>query len=312
MLAWIAGEQWRIDTFKNGGDIYCASASKMFKVPVEKHGVNGELRQKGKISELACIAEGQLVLTDAGLIPIEKITLEHKLWDGEEWVSHDGVIYKGEQEVITYDGLTATKEHLVWVKGEQKPIQFGVAASCGAYIIQTGNDRSAIRLGESNLSRKKMECVMEPLLCINAMYRMWCNSVAAFIKSAKGKIKRLSKLFSATANSVVAGEETNGSKATVRKSTGQGLSQLWRKRNKIRIFKCYRGRIVFNQKIWSAEAGVGNRPYRQQWKLCTRQYSVCNTYGKQFKQTVYRIKSFFTEILALCKKCGNSEVYQTD
>lgn len=54
VLAWIAGEQWRIDTFKNGGDIYCASASKMFKVPVEKHGENGELRQKGKISELAC------------------------------------------------------------------------------------------------------------------------------------------------------------------------------------------------------------------------------------------------------------------
>lgn len=54
VLAWIAGEQWRIDTFKNGGDIYCVSASKMFKVPVEKHGVNGELRQKGKISELAC------------------------------------------------------------------------------------------------------------------------------------------------------------------------------------------------------------------------------------------------------------------
>lgn len=54
VLAWIAGEQWRIDTFKNGGDIYCASASKMCKVPVEKHGVNGELRQKGKISELAC------------------------------------------------------------------------------------------------------------------------------------------------------------------------------------------------------------------------------------------------------------------
>lgn len=54
VLAWIAGEQWRIDTFKNGDDIYCASASKMFKVPVEKHGVNGELRQKGKISELAC------------------------------------------------------------------------------------------------------------------------------------------------------------------------------------------------------------------------------------------------------------------
>ena len=54
VLSWLAGETWRIDTFKNGGDIYCASASQMFKVPVEKHGVNGHLRQKGKIAELAC------------------------------------------------------------------------------------------------------------------------------------------------------------------------------------------------------------------------------------------------------------------
>lgn len=54
VLSWLAGETWRIDTFRNGGDIYCASASQMFKVPVEKHGVNGHLRQKGKIAELAC------------------------------------------------------------------------------------------------------------------------------------------------------------------------------------------------------------------------------------------------------------------
>jgi DNA polymerase len=54
VLSWLAGEQWRLDTFRNGGDIYCASASQMFRVPVEKHGVNGHLRQKDKISELAC------------------------------------------------------------------------------------------------------------------------------------------------------------------------------------------------------------------------------------------------------------------
>ena len=54
VLAWLAGEQWRIDAFNNGEDIYCASASQMFGVPVVKHGVNGELRQKGKVAELAC------------------------------------------------------------------------------------------------------------------------------------------------------------------------------------------------------------------------------------------------------------------
>ena len=53
VIAWFAGEDWRLDVFRDGGDIYCASASQMFRVPVEKNGVNGHLRQKGKIAELA-------------------------------------------------------------------------------------------------------------------------------------------------------------------------------------------------------------------------------------------------------------------
>ena len=53
VIAWMADEQWRLEVFKKGGDIYCASASQMFGVPVEKHGSNGHLRQKGKIAELA-------------------------------------------------------------------------------------------------------------------------------------------------------------------------------------------------------------------------------------------------------------------
>jgi DNA polymerase len=54
VIAWLAGEKWRMELFRNGGDIYCMSASQMFKVPVEKHGVNGHLRHKGKVAELAC------------------------------------------------------------------------------------------------------------------------------------------------------------------------------------------------------------------------------------------------------------------
>ena len=58
VLAWLAGEEWRMENFKAGGDIYCASASQMFGVPVEKNGVNGHLRQKGKIAELALGYQG--------------------------------------------------------------------------------------------------------------------------------------------------------------------------------------------------------------------------------------------------------------
>ena len=54
VIAWLADEEWRMNAFANGEDIYCASASKMFGVPVVKHGENGHLRQKGKVAELAC------------------------------------------------------------------------------------------------------------------------------------------------------------------------------------------------------------------------------------------------------------------
>lgn len=73
VIAWLAGEQWRLDVFENGGDIYCASASRMFGVPVEKHGVNKHLRQKGKIAELALGYQGGVgamkSMDKAGAIP---------------------------------------------------------------------------------------------------------------------------------------------------------------------------------------------------------------------------------------------------
>lgn len=69
VLAWFSGEQWRLDTFQQGGDIYCASASKMFHVPVEKHGQNAHLRQKGKIAELALGYGGSVgALTSMGAL----------------------------------------------------------------------------------------------------------------------------------------------------------------------------------------------------------------------------------------------------
>lgn len=69
VLSYLAKEEWRSEVFKNNGDIYCASASAMFGVPVEKHGVNGELRQKGKIAELALGYGGSVgALTAMGAI----------------------------------------------------------------------------------------------------------------------------------------------------------------------------------------------------------------------------------------------------
>ena len=138
VTAWFAGEEWKLQAFRDGQDIYCATASQMFHVPVVKHGINGELRQKGKVAELACIAEGELVLTDRGLVPIQNVTLSHRVWDGREWVAHDGVVCRGEKEVVTYGGLTATPDHMVFIEGSDRPVQFGDAAARGARLLQSG------------------------------------------------------------------------------------------------------------------------------------------------------------------------------
>ena len=150
VIAWLAGEEWRMKAFANGEDIYCASASKMFGVPVIKHGENGHLRQKGKVAELACIAEGQLVLTNHGLKPIEKISVSDKVWDGVKWIQHQGVIYKGKRNVISYNGLTATPDHLVWVEGRITPIPFGIAAATGSQLVNTGNGAIALQYSWKN------------------------------------------------------------------------------------------------------------------------------------------------------------------
>lgn len=154
VISWMAGEKWKAAAFAAGKDIYCSTASQMFGVPVVKHGVNGELRQKGKIAELACIAEGQLVLTDHGLIPIEKVTMEDRVWDGESWVRHDGVVYRGEREVMRYAGLLATPDHLVYVEEKVEPVPFQAAAEngyhlrrlCSSIVIRYGDPPARARV----------------------------------------------------------------------------------------------------------------------------------------------------------------------
>ena len=310
VLAWLAGEQWVLDAFENGEDIYCRTASRMFGVPVEKHGVNGHLRQKGKIATLACIAEGELVLTDKGLVPIEKLTKAHKLWDGENWVSHDGVIYKGIGEVIEYDGLRATKDHIVWIEGQEKPIQFGEAATSGAHLLQSGDGRRAIRVGEDYKPREKMGEKLEFLLCPHKMSRLWKHSMARQGKLNNRKVKRMSSLLPAKTNSTMVRQKANSSKAKVYQPKSSRVQKLWRKRNKIQVSINSRGRSLFNRKIWIAKNRTRNRQNRQQWALRKRQLKICDSYRECFEQEKYCVNGISSKILALCTKCCYKETFK--
>ena len=308
VIAWLAGETWREELFKKGGDIYCMSASQMFGVPVVKHGINGDLRQKGKIAELACIGEGQLVLTNIGLVPIEKVTTAMKVWDGLEWVQHDGVVYKGKREVITYDGLTATPDHIVWVEGKSQPIYFGESAQSKLHLLQTGNGGRAIRLGGDNQSRKKMESKEESLLCINKMFRVWKYTVATSRQPHKWKEQRLSTLFPTTSNSIMVRQTINCCEATLYKFKQQRIQKLWRKRHSVQIRKCIRSREIPIRNVWFTKSKYRGRPYKQRWSLRRRKHSICNTSSQQFKQKMHSTKRIQSNLLALQLSSSNKKI----
>src|SRR5690606_1257810 len=142
-------------------------------------------------------------------------------WDGIEWVSHKGVIYKGEKKVINYGGLRATEDHLVWVEGAQRPVQFKHAAACGSHLTKTGDGRTEIRLGRDYISRKKMDERLEQTNGSYQMYGMCIYSMGLPRKSTKRKIKRLPTMLKTKTNTCVVGSKTYGSEATLRKPLGQ-------------------------------------------------------------------------------------------
>ena len=146
LTAWAAGEDSVLESFRKGEDIYVATAERMGG---EKAGFD---RQRGKSATLGCIAEGSLVLTDRGLTPIENVGVADKVWDGVGFVRHEGVVYKGQKEVMHYGGLTATPDHKVWAsfEGEPRTVRLDYAASCGARLICTGSSGTPIRMGEDN------------------------------------------------------------------------------------------------------------------------------------------------------------------
>lgn len=312
VIAWLAGELWRLDVFATHGKIYEASASQMFGVPIErikKGNPEYELRQKGKVAELACIAEGELVLTDQGLVPIEDVTTDMRVWDGVEWALHEGVIYKGEREVIQYGGLTATPDHTVfaYIDGKPRPIQFSVASSCCYRLVEAGAGGACIRKRGDNQPRETMERRLARSLRADTLHWLRGRAVDELQQPIAWQDAGLPNLLAAEANTEMAGQAFNRSKAALHQSKRQRLSELRRKGDKIPI------RVRAG--CWPVDArelrdtkprnGVGSD--RQQWTLRAGKPALGYAYEEQPQQALHGAGGMEAGGLALCTVSSDPE-----
>jgi len=114
VLAWFAEQNDLVEAFANREDVYKKMASSIYKIPVEE--VNKQQRQVGKVAILGCFGPDTEVLTSSGWKSIVCVLDTDLLWDGEEWVTHAGVIYQGRKPTITQYGVTATADHEILVE----------------------------------------------------------------------------------------------------------------------------------------------------------------------------------------------------
>lgn len=108
-LAWLAGQDDLVEAFRRREDVYKLMASKIYGIPVDE--IDAAQRQVGKTVVLGCFGPDTKVLTQRGWVPIIHVQATDKVWDGQSWVTHAGVIPQGEKDVWTAHGISATSDH---------------------------------------------------------------------------------------------------------------------------------------------------------------------------------------------------------
>ena len=268
-------------------DIHAETACKIFSVPMSALSVDN----RGKVNDVRrtvakhCIAAGQLVLTDQGLVPIEKITLQHKLWDGVEWVSHEGVIDQGLREVIEHDGLTATPDHrVVTEKGTIE--DFGQVASALGRLHATGSGRQEIRTGYRNLletsARERIHQAE------SEMYQVWQHQLEVSGQSDQSDY-RMQTLRDAEIPLPENSRSTLRRYRTALQQTAlSGLRGLWCQRHQVSVLFPYQVCAVGSEKSAASYLSrCDDRSDRQRRSLRAGEFKTCYPIGAEPEPAQY-------------------------
>jgi hypothetical protein len=225
-----------------------------------------------------CLAEGSLVLTDHGLIPIEKIRRSDRLWDGVNWINHDGPVYKGLKNVIEYQGLKATPDHEVWSEGSWRSLI--TCLRMGLPLTKTGAGRQAIQLSSDLLTYSKSETRSFPKdrVCLCKMHQMQIKEMGISPQLTPWNQQGLPPVLPTQAVPKLALSETGKCEAAMHEFQTQSMEALRRKGNQIFVYYDNRGLFMGpRQSEYKGRPDVAVGQDRQQRTLCPWESPLVNT-----------------------------------
>lgn len=279
VAAWLAEETWKVKAFeaadrKEGPDIYLLTGSKIAGCHVSELTKESPERQWGKVGELACIAEDELVLTDVGLVPIQDVTRAMRVWDGVEFVLHDGVVFRGTKEVITHDGLTATRDHLVWTQAHGRPLPFEEAAKDGAALLKSGAGRQALRTGGDHRTAAPVHPRgLVGIVHTLPLHRMRRREVDRAYQSGARKEQGLLPLRATASSGTLGYQACDSHEVALQQSKRSGLPELRWARHPLQV-QVDVGMCALGGGQSRFAPGLGVGPHRQQRSLRAGQSEV--------------------------------------
>lgn len=320
VIAWLAGEEWVLNVFRTHGKIYEATASQMFGVPMEKIKKGNpeyELRQRGKVATLACIAEGSLVpvkFKDGSIyeMPIQLVTPEDLVWDGTDWVRCEGAVFNGYREVITYEGLTATPDHLVWVEGKNEPIPFGLAAQSGAHLAKSGTGRFPVWVGKNHKSRASVHQGMVSMLRADGVSGVRSEIMDVSTESDQREIQRMPSVLAAQTNSEMAGPTDNSRETALPESERPWVRKLRGAWNRVSVWIGNRVQALHHVSVPESGPQYGTRQNRQQRSLRAGEHSDGYSKGKLWEQKNHGAVRLGPAVLALFRNLYKAKTCRWD
>ena len=196
VIAWMSGDPEMLRIYGNNGDIHTEMAMvtgrlnqaqwDAFDAKTKK-----SLRTKAKAINFGfCLIGSELVLTDRGLVPLKDVKLYHRLWDGVEWVNHEGVVFMGEKEVITYDGVTGTPDHEGYTTDGRK-VPIGQLASEVPNGCLAVGEIDGLPVRYEAFDRRAREAQQGQAVCRGEMPGLWEDELGSGGQHSREEISRL-------------------------------------------------------------------------------------------------------------------------